>query len=64
MSPDHVSATNLSGFGGGESRQTGPDDVFMKVLYCGICHTDIHQVKNHLGMSKYPMVPGYVFACH
>lgn len=31
----------------------------IKVLFCGICHTDIHQVKNHLGMSKYPMVPGH-----
>ncbi|XP_078443674.1 cinnamyl alcohol dehydrogenase 5 [Wolffia australiana] len=40
-------------------RETGPEDVFIKVLYCGICHTDIHQIKNHLGASKYPMVPGH-----
>ncbi|KAK8939946.1 Cinnamyl alcohol dehydrogenase 2 [Platanthera guangdongensis] len=40
-------------------RQTGPEDVLIKVLFCGICHTDIHQIKNHLGMSKYPMVPGH-----
>ncbi|XP_020592027.1 cinnamyl alcohol dehydrogenase 2 [Phalaenopsis equestris] len=40
-------------------RQTGPEDVQIKVLYCGICHTDLHQTKNHLGMSKYPMVPGH-----
>lgn len=40
-------------------RETGPDDVVLKVLYCGVCHTDIHQTKNHLGMSKYPMVPGH-----
>ncbi|KAJ6803998.1 putative cinnamyl alcohol dehydrogenase 2 [Iris pallida] len=40
-------------------RNTGPEDVLIKVLYCGICHTDIHQTKNHLGMSKYPMVPGH-----
>ncbi|XP_010932224.1 probable cinnamyl alcohol dehydrogenase 1 [Elaeis guineensis] len=40
-------------------RETGPEDVFIKVLYCGICHTDIHQAKNHLGMSNYPMVPGH-----
>ncbi|CAA6670586.1 unnamed protein product [Spirodela intermedia] len=39
-------------------RETGQEDVLMKVLYCGICHTDIHQLKNHLGASKYPMVPG------
>ncbi|CAL5048857.1 unnamed protein product [Urochloa decumbens] len=40
-------------------RKTGPEDVAIKVLYCGICHTDIHQAKNHLGMSRYPMVPGH-----
>ncbi|CAA2964371.1 cinnamyl alcohol dehydrogenase 1 [Olea europaea subsp. europaea] len=40
-------------------RSTGPEDVFVKVICCGICHTDIHQVKNHLGMSNYPMVPGH-----
>ncbi|KAK2985840.1 hypothetical protein RJ640_018706 [Escallonia rubra] len=40
-------------------RNTGPEDVFIKVIYCGICHTDIHQIKNDLGMSKYPMVPGH-----
>lgn len=40
-------------------RNTGPQDVHVKVLYCGICHTDIHQIKNDLGMSNYPMVPGH-----
>lgn len=40
-------------------RNTGPEDVFIKVICCGICHTDIHQIKNHLGMSNYPMVPGH-----
>ncbi|CAK9187101.1 unnamed protein product [Ilex paraguariensis] len=40
-------------------RNTGPEDVFIKVICCGICHTDIHQIKNDLGMSKYPMVPGH-----
>ncbi|KAJ0965469.1 hypothetical protein J5N97_026607 [Dioscorea zingiberensis] len=40
-------------------RETGPEDVVIRVLYCGICHTDIHQTKNHLGMSNYPMVPGH-----
>lgn len=39
-------------------RNTGPDDVQVKVLYCGLCHSDLHQVKNDLGMSNYPMVPG------
>ncbi|XWS39903.1 hypothetical protein CRYUN_Cryun18bG0094600 [Craigia yunnanensis] len=40
-------------------RKTGPDDVFIKVMCCGICHTDLHQTKNDLGMSNYPMVPGH-----
>ncbi|KAH7836214.1 hypothetical protein Vadar_033745 [Vaccinium darrowii] len=40
-------------------RNTGPEDVFIKVICCGICHTDIHQIKNDLGMSRYPMVPGH-----
>ncbi|OIT02726.1 PREDICTED: probable cinnamyl alcohol dehydrogenase 2 [Nicotiana attenuata] len=40
-------------------RNTGPEDVQVKVLYCGLCHTDLHQVKNDLGMSNYPLVPGH-----
>ncbi|KDP45902.1 hypothetical protein JCGZ_15462 [Jatropha curcas] len=40
-------------------RNTGPEDVLIKVLCCGVCHTDIHQIKNDLGMSRYPMVPGH-----
>ncbi|MCD7472516.1 putative cinnamyl alcohol dehydrogenase 1 [Datura stramonium] len=40
-------------------RSTGPEDVQIKVLYCGLCHTDLHKVKNDDGMSEYPMVPGH-----
>ncbi|XP_062090298.1 cinnamyl alcohol dehydrogenase 1 [Humulus lupulus] len=40
-------------------RETGPEDVYIKVTCCGVCHTDVHQVKNDLGMSNYPMVPGH-----
>ncbi|KAI4295701.1 hypothetical protein L6164_035718 [Bauhinia variegata] len=40
-------------------RNTGPEDVCIKVQYCGVCHTDLHQVRNDLGMSNYPMVPGH-----
>jgi len=39
-------------------RPTGPEDVRFKVLFCGICHSDLHQIKNDWGASKYPMVPG------
>ncbi|KAF2285318.1 hypothetical protein GH714_042360 [Hevea brasiliensis] len=40
-------------------RETGEKDVTFKVLYCGICHTDIHMIKNEWGTSSYPMVPGH-----
>lgn len=40
-------------------RKTGAEDVYIKVLCCGICHTDLHQAKNDLGASRYPMVPGH-----
>jgi uncharacterized zinc-type alcohol dehydrogenase-like protein len=34
-------------------------DVVIDIQYCGICHTDIHQVRNEWGASNYPMVPGH-----
>ncbi|CAH9110533.1 unnamed protein product [Cuscuta epithymum] len=40
-------------------RSTGPEDVYIRVLCCGLCHSDLHQVKNDLGMSNYPLVPGH-----
>lgn len=40
-------------------RETGEKDVTFKVLYCGICHTDLHMVKNEWGMSLYPLIPGH-----
>ncbi|KAK6774981.1 hypothetical protein RDI58_025982 [Solanum bulbocastanum] len=40
-------------------RVTGEKDVQFKVMYCGICHSDLHQLKNEWGNSKYPMVPGH-----
>ena len=42
-----------------ERRELRPNDVAMEVLYCGICHTDLHQVRNDWGWSQYPMVPGH-----
>lgn len=42
-----------------ERRQPGPDDVQFDILYCGVCHTDIHQIRNEWGGSMYPMVPGH-----
>jgi alcohol dehydrogenase (NADP+) len=42
-----------------ERRNPGPDDVRIEILYAGICHTDLHQARNHWGWSMYPMVPGH-----
>ncbi|KAL5556612.1 hypothetical protein UlMin_038848 [Ulmus minor] len=43
-------------------RETGEKDVTFKVLYCGICHSDLHMVKNEWGSSTYPLVPGHEIA--
>ena len=40
-------------------REPGPRDVLIEILYCGICHSDIHQARNEWGNSAYPMVPGH-----
>ncbi|MCX5794246.1 MAG: NAD(P)-dependent alcohol dehydrogenase [Elusimicrobia bacterium] len=40
-------------------REPGAHDVHIRILYCGICHSDIHQVRNEWGGSSYPMVPGH-----
>ena len=42
-----------------ERREPGPQDVQIDVLYCGICHTDLHQARDHWGAARYPMVPGH-----
>ncbi|KAK3416663.1 hypothetical protein EUGRSUZ_H02433 [Eucalyptus grandis] len=40
-------------------RVTGEKDVTFKVLYCGICHSDLHNIKNEWGTTSYPVVPGH-----
>lgn len=40
-------------------RETGDEDVRFKVLYCGVCHSDLHSVKNDWHNAKYPMIPGH-----
>lgn len=42
-----------------ETRSPGPKDVQLKILYCGICHSDIHSARNEWGGAQYPMVPGH-----
>ncbi|KAJ8772575.1 hypothetical protein K2173_027752 [Erythroxylum novogranatense] len=40
-------------------RENGINDVTIKILYCGICHTDLHYAKNDWGITMYPVVPGH-----
>jgi uncharacterized zinc-type alcohol dehydrogenase-like protein len=40
-------------------RDVGENDVLIEILYAGVCHTDIHVVRNEWGTTKYPMVPGH-----
>ncbi len=40
-------------------REPGPNDVLFDVLYCGICHTDIHMSRGHFAGAIFPMVPGH-----
>jgi alcohol dehydrogenase (NADP+) len=40
-------------------REVAEHDVQIEILYCGVCHSDIHQVRNEWGNSIYPMVPGH-----
>lgn len=42
-----------------ERREVGENDVQIEILYCGICHTDLHQARNDWGGSVYPLVPGH-----
>lgn len=42
-----------------ERRDPGPKDVQIEILFCGVCHSDIHQVRNEWGNALYPMVPGH-----
>ncbi|KDO60513.1 hypothetical protein CISIN_1g0180942mg, partial [Citrus sinensis] len=39
-------------------RATGEKDVTFKVTHCGICHSDLHLIKNEWGNAIYPIVPG------
>src|SRR5450631_3661795 len=42
-----------------ERREPGPHEVLIDILYCGVCHSDIHQARNEWGGSIFPMVPGH-----
>jgi uncharacterized zinc-type alcohol dehydrogenase-like protein len=40
-------------------RDPGDHDVLIEIQYCGVCHSDLHQVRNEWSSSAYPMVPGH-----
>ncbi|KVH99273.1 Alcohol dehydrogenase GroES-like protein [Cynara cardunculus var. scolymus] len=69
-SPDTVHPIKAYGYGATDTsgtfspltfsrRVTGDKDVRFKVLYCGICHSDLHFAKNEWGVTTYPVVPGH-----
>lgn len=42
-----------------ERRELLAKDVWIDILYCGVCHSDIHTARNDWGRTKYPIVPGH-----
>jgi len=40
-------------------REPRPQDIQIEILYCGVCHSDIHQVRNEWQNTNYPCVPGH-----
>lgn len=54
----HSSATPLKQFSF-ERREPGPKDVQIEILYCGVCHSDLHTARNEWTNTVYPVVPGH-----
>lgn len=42
-----------------DRRVPGPHDVEIDILYCGVCHSDLHTARGEWGGTKYPVVPGH-----
>jgi uncharacterized zinc-type alcohol dehydrogenase-like protein len=42
-----------------DRREVGPHDVQFDILFCGVCHSDLHQIKNDWFPGIFPMVPGH-----
>jgi uncharacterized zinc-type alcohol dehydrogenase-like protein len=42
-----------------ERREPGPHDVVLEIQFCGVCHSDIHQVRDEWSGALFPMVPGH-----
>ncbi len=42
-----------------ERRDLGVRDVHIEILFCGICHSDLHTVRDEWGAQRYPLIPGH-----
>lgn len=42
-----------------ERRDPKPHDVQIEILFCGVCHSDLHFARNEWGMTVFPVVPGH-----
>ena len=40
-------------------RELRADDIAIEILYCGVCHSDLHMARNDWGETVYPLVPGH-----
>lgn len=42
-----------------DRREVTPKDIEIEIMYCGVCHSDLHTAKNDWGFTTYPVVPGH-----
>lgn len=47
-----------------QRRNPGPTDVQIEIAFCGVCHSDLHQVRDEWGGALFPMVPGHEIVGH
>ncbi len=47
-----------------QRRDVGPNDILIHIDFCGVCHSDIHTVRNEWGGANYPLVPGHEIVGH
>lgn len=47
-----------------DRRELGAHDVQIEILYCGVCHSDLHIVRNEWKNTTYPLVPGHEIVGH
>jgi uncharacterized zinc-type alcohol dehydrogenase-like protein len=47
-----------------ERREPKDNDILIDIAFCGVCHSDVHQVRDEWGGSTFPMVPGHEIVGH